>query len=319
MLAKSHTGKLRHHKHTSYGALALILLLAVMPLMYASRAVTYAATSGSAQETTYAVVAGPIPTTAPTISNLTNGARFVTADPITIKGSCPSGTLVKIFKNEVLAGAALCQGGAYQLQIDLFVGNNSLIARAYNTNDVASPDSAVVSAQLVPPGASLNGADQLNVQGAPAGQFYMTSGVFHRGASVGETMNWSLTLAGGQPPYAVSVSWGDGKTELYSPGDAHTVNISHAYSQPASARGSYTIVIHATDQAGNTSYLQLVAIVSGNSPAAGIIGGVTGGYNHSAIIKVAWQLLAVAALLVLSFWLGEKRQYKLLRRVRSGV
>lgn len=318
ILPKSHTGKLRHHKHTSYSALALVLVLATMPLFYASKSVAFAATSGGGSSSTYAVVPGPIPSSAPTISNLSSGTIFTTSDPVSIKGSCPGNTLVKIFKNEVLAGAALCQNGSYQLQIDLFIGNNSLIARAYNTNDVASPDSSVVSAQLRPAGSDLNSSDQLNSQGAPAGQFYMTSQVFHRGAEVGDTMTWPLTLAGGQPPYAVSVSWGDGKTELISPGNANTLDIKHVYSQTAGASGSFTVVIHATDQAGNNSYLQLVAIVSGSNKPAGVVGNISGGYKNSAVVRTAWQAIVVLAIIVLSFWLGERRELKILKsRIRQ--
>ena len=315
LLARHHTGKLRHHKHTSYGALAVILVLACLPLVAASRSVAYAATSGGGGYQTYAVVAGPIPKTAPTINTPANGTHFTTADPVLVKGSCPNSTLVKIFKNGVLAGAGLCQGGAYQLQIDLFVGSNSLIAIAYNANDVASPESVPTSVQLILPGSDLNGSDQLNNQGAPAGQFYITSEVFHRGSSVGDTTTWPLIIGGGQPPYAVSVSWGDGKTDLVSRGDANRFDISHVYSQPSGDHGGFTIVIKATDQAGTASYLQLVAIVSGQTKAAaGLVSGVTGGYGHSTIIRTAWQVMLVATIVVFSFWLGEKREARLLGR-----
>lgn len=304
LLAHAHTGKLRHHRHTSYGALGTILLLAFLPLISASQAVASAA-SGDAG--TYAVVNGPVPATAPTITEPASGSRVTTSDPILIKGSCPANTLVKIFKNEVLAGATLCQNGSYSLKIDLFTGTNSLIARAYNTNDAAGPDSAVVIVQLLVPGVTAEGIGQLNT-GAPAGQFYLTSQVYHRGVSAGETFTWPLILFGGQPPYAVSVSWGDGKTELYSRGDSNRFDISHKYREPAGDKGAYTIVVNATDQAGSQSYLQLVAIVTGDAKSTGVIGSITGGSNHSAAIRLAWQGLAAAMLVVVSFWLGERRQ-----------
>jgi len=319
LLAKHHTGKIRPHKHTSYGSLAIILLLTLLPLLSASRSVAYASTEGGGGYQTYAVVPGAMPKDPPTIANLTNGTTYSTSDPILIKGSCLAETLVKIFKNEVLAGAALCQNGVYQLSIDLFVGNNTVIARAYNANDVTSPDSTPVSLQLLLPGSNLTGTDQLNTVGAPAGQFYVTSEIFHRGANAGDTMIWPLILAGGQAPYAVSVSWGDGKTDLLSRGDAGRFDISHVYSQPGGDRGSYTIVITATDQAGNKSYIQLVAIVSGNSQPAGIAGSVKGGYSHSAALRLAWQLLAVAVLVVFSFWLGEKREARVISRPHYGI
>jgi hypothetical protein len=316
LLAKQHTGKIRPHKHTSYGSLAIILLLTVVPMLSASRSIAYASTNGGGSYQSYAVVAGEIPKTAPTITSLVSGQTFTTSDPVAITGKCPSNTLVKIYINEVLAGAALCQNGTYQLSINLFVGNNSVIARAYNANDVTSPDSAPVSVQLLLPGTKLAGSDQLNPIGAPAGQFFVTSEVTHRGASVGDTMTWPITIAGGQAPYAVSVSWGDGKTDLLSRGTPGLFNISHIYAIAGGNQGSYTIVIKAIDQVGSKSYMQFVAIVSGNQPA-GIVGSVSGGYSSSAVLRIAWQLLAIAVIVVASFWLGEKRESKVLRRLMA--
>lgn len=314
LLAKHHTGKIRPHKHTSYGSLAIILLLALVPMIAASRSIAYASTEGGGAYGVYAVVPGPTPKSSPTIANLVNGTTYTVGDPIVVRGSCPSDTLVKIFKNEILAGAALCQNGTYQLSIDLFVGNNSLIARAYNANDVTSPDSAPVSVQLSLPGSSLVGTDQLNTAGAPAGQFYVTSEVSHRGANVGDSISWPLLLVGGQSPYAVSISWGDGKTDLLSRSEPGQFDIKHVYDKSAGDKGSYTVVVQAIDQAGNKSYIQFGVIVSGGVQP-GIVGGVKGGYDRSTLMRLAWQMLAVAVIVVASFWIGEKREARILKRL----
>jgi hypothetical protein len=315
LMARHHTGKILHHRHTSYGALALVLLLATMPLFYASQSVTYAiATEGSGSYTTNAVVTGPAPKAAPTLSSVVNGTIYRTSAPILIKGSCESNTLVKVFKNNVLAGASLCQNGSFQMQIDLFVGSNSLVARAYNTNDVASPDSSVVSVQFLPPNTPLNSSSQLNVIGAPASQFYLTSELYYRGANVGDTISWPIIIGGGQPPYALSVSWGDGKTELISRGDAKRFDISHVYHEAAGSKGGFTIIIKGTDQTGTQTYLQLVAIVKGAASNPGVVSSITGGYDHSGIIRAGWQLLAGAAIFAFSFWLGEKRELRQLNQ-----
>lgn len=315
-LDNSHTGKLRHHRHTSYGSLALLLAFMLVPLVSASGAVASAANFPtpppvSAGYGTYGVVTGAKPTK-PTISNVANSAIFTTAAPLQVRGACANGELIKIFKNEILAAGAYCSGGGYQVSVDLFVGNNSLIARAYNANDAVSPDSATVSVQLQLPGVNLDGIGQLNNQGAPAGQFYVTSSITHQGLAVGDTGSWRLMLAGGQAPYAISVSWGDGKTDLYSDGASGNFDIKHAYSQAAGS-GSYTIVIKATDQAGTKSYLQLATLVAGDAKPVGVIGSIKGGYSGSTAIRIGWQLLATAALIVGAFWLGERREIRLLR------
>lgn len=318
LLTQNHTGKIRHHKHTSYGSLVIILLLTFMPLLIVSHSVAAApfpvegTTEGSGAYGTYAVVPGPTPK-APSITNLTNGRVFTTADPVVVKGVCQSDNLIKIFTNEVLVGAALCQNGSFQLPVNLFVGNNSLIARAYNANDLVSPDSSPINLQLQLPGVNLNGTAQLNTQGAPAGQFYATSQISHRGSNVGEDITWPLSLTGGQPPYAVSIGWGDGKTDLISRGDAGQFDIHHTYDKPGGNQGSYTIVIKSTDALGNKSYLQLVVIVSGKSHPVGVAGSIKGGSNRSGAIKLAWQAMAVIAIVILSFWLGEKREKRVIQ------
>lgn len=317
LLAHHHTGKIRHHKHTSYGSLTLILLLTFIPVLTASRAVASAATDGGGSYDTYAVVLGAAPATAPTMVTVFSGQTFTTSDPVKISGACPAGTLVKIFKNEILGGATLCQGGQYQLSIDLFVGNNGLVARAYNTNDVAGPDSPVVSVQLVLP--NTNSGTHLNSQGAPAGQLYVTSEQLHKGANTGDTMTWPVTIAGGQAPYKVTVSWGDGKSDSIDRTAAGQFDISHVYSEPSGSRGSYTVVVKVTDKAGTESFIQLVAIVSGDAQVSGIVGGVTGGYNKSTAIRTAWQVLAITGVVVVSLWGVEKFGAKLIHRPHYGV
>ena len=315
-LDNSHTGKLRPHHHTSYGVLALLLAFMLIPLTAASGAVASAANFPTpdpvtASYGTYGVVTGAKPTK-PTITGLANGAVFTTAAPVQVRGSCATGELVKVFKNEILAGGAYCVGGSYQVSIDLFVGNNSLITRAYNANDAVSPDSATVSVQLQLAGTNLEGIGQLNNQGAPAGQFYVTSSITHQGMAAGETGTWHLTLVGGQAPYALSVSWGDGKTDLYSDGASGNFDIQHAYGKAASG-GSYTIVIKATDQAGAKSYLQLATLVAGDAKPAGVLGSIKGGYSGSTVVRMGWQLLGTAVLITAAFWLGERREIRILK------
>lgn len=303
IIHKKHTGKLRPHKHTSYGSLAIIVALAFVPLLLVSRPVF--ASDGNR---TYAVVPGAVPKTPAVITAPSSGKVVTTSDPITVTGKCTSDNLIKIFKNEIMAGATLCQRGIFSLPIDLFAGNNTLIARTYNALDEPGPDSVPVTVSHVNPGTSLQGTGQINSITAPTNQFFITTEVSHRGANVGDPMTWPLTLTGGQAPYAVSVSWGDGKTELISRGAAGRFDISHTYKKAASYSGSYIIIIKATDQVGSDSYLQLSAIVSGDSKPAGIASALGGGSTGSPSIKLAWVGLGSAVVIVASFWIGERRE-----------
>ena len=293
--------------------------MALVPIFSASQSVAIASALNPTDpvidsEGVYGVVAGPVPTTAPTLHGVTSGQTFTTSDPVALQGSCPNGTIVKIFKNEVFAGGTLCKNGSFKLSIDLFVGSNALVARAYNTNDVASPDSATTPVYLSLAGIGLQGTSQLNSSGSPANQFFVTSDISHRGAGVGATMSWPLIISGGQQPYAVSVSWGDGKTDLISQRSPGRFDVSHAYQQPGGYQGSYTIVIKASDFIGSSSYLQLVSIVSGGKKPISVVSSVSRGYRNSVFVRSAWQLLVAAGLVVLAFWLGEKRELHVTRR-----
>lgn len=305
ILPLHHTGKIRHHRHTSYGALAVVLLLTCVLLAAVSRSVALAAADPvTGSNTVYAVVPGPTPTVAPVITNPTSGMTFTTNDPVTVSGTCPGGTLLKVFKNEVLAGATLCQNGRFSIQIDLFLGSNTLIVRAYNNLDSSGPESAPVVVTKTLPGINLSEVGR---------QLFVTSEIFFKGVTAGETLTWPLTIGGGQAPYAVSVAWGDGTTDLISRGTEGTFNIQHVYEKSGDGQlGSYDVTVLITDAAGNKSFIHLVSIVGGQEPS--VATSIKQGYDWSSTIRIAWLIAAAAIIAVLSFWLGERREIRLLRK-----
>lgn len=311
-LSHAHSGRLRPHKHTSYVSLVALLLLTMIPVTVASRAVAYAALDGSGDSRTYAVVPGASPDRAPTIDTIQNGSIRTNADPLTVRGSCQNDTMVRVFKNEILAGAVFCQNSAYSLPIDLFIGNNSLIARSFTATEAVSPDSETVSVLLQIPGAAL-GTSAPGGPGAPSNQFYLTSQVFYRGVNVNEPITWKLTAAGGQAPYAISIDWGDGTTELMSRGVAGPFDVTHTYKQPGGFQNSYKIIVKGSDQSGAKSFLEFVGIASGDKAALGVIGGVKQGYDSSTFIRIAWQVLGLSAAVVVAFFIGERRELHILK------
>lgn len=230
---------------------------------------------------------------------------------MTVSGSCPAKTLVEVFKNQVMTGATVCQNGNYSVQIDLFAGGNSLIARAYNANSIPGPDSLPVSVLSEPPGVGLAATAALNANGIPANALYLTAQEFYRGSAAGQSTSWPMTISGGQAPYALSIGWGDGKTDLISRATPGQFTPSHTYAHAPSS-GYDTIVVQATDQNGQTAYLQLVALISGK--ASGVTKVVGSGYSSSTLLRLAWQLLLLAIVLVIAFWLGEKREKRVLQR-----
>lgn len=244
---------------------------------------------------------GKIPTPAPTqgatIIIPSNGQVF-TNIPINVSGLCPTGLLVKVFKNNVFAGAVQCNNGSYTLQIDLFSGANELVARVYDALDQAGPESnkPVVTFNDSRPG---------------AGSRVTLSSIYaKRGAKPGDTLVWPIILTGGRGPYAISIDWGDGKTpSLKSLLFAGNFDIEHIYDNA----GIYNIIIKATDADGVTAFLQLVGVGNGEPSQSS----QTGKTQPSTTPKtrIIWEPAALAIPLLLStFWLGKRYEYRMIRK-----
>lgn len=241
----------------------------------------------------------PPPTDAPTISLPSNGQVFEEI-PITVTGLCTDGLLVRVFKNNVFGGSDICDGGSYSIDIDLFPGENTLVARQYDDLDQASPESNQVSVVYA--------IDVPLVPGSPdsvAQRITLTTNFARRGVDPSQELSWPMTISGGRGPYAVSIDWGDGKTELLTRDAAGTWDMKHIYERP----GVYRIMVKATDADGQSAFIQVIAIVNG-TPSAGV-------EDSGPVItrtRVLWQpALIIFPLLLSSFWLGKKYQ---LRRVR---
>jgi len=239
------------------------------------------------------------PKTGPTITSPTNGQTF-TATPVTVSGLCTTGLLVKVFSNNVFMGSVVCANGSYSIKIDLFSGQNDLLARQYDALDQASPDSNIVRITF--------NDQQFNSVGSTL--MYLTSDYARRGANPGETLLWPIIIVGGTGPYAISVDWGDGKpTDLLSQSFAGSFNISHVYD----SAGVYNITIKATDKNGLTAYLQVVGVANG-----AITSSTSSTDNKQSILTVTKVIWAPAAMLLplilVAFWLGRKYELSSLRK-----
>jgi hypothetical protein len=248
------------------------------------------------------IPSGP-PQNAATITVPKNGQTF-TAIPITVSGICQTGLLVEVFDNGVFVGSATCKGGSYTLQIDLFDGQNDLIARVYDALNQTGPDSSTISVFFR--SAITGGASR------PA----LTTAYAKRGANPGENLSWPITLSGGKGPYAISVEWGDSSTEdLISRSDAGTFNIEHIYAQS----GVYTVTVKVTDASGSAAFLQLVGVANGPIQQTSSTKGQGGNTVTTKKVIIWWPLAITFALSILAFWLGKRHQLQTIRdRLHRG-
>lgn len=282
--------------------------------------------TAAADLTVRAEVHAPPPTGPAAILSPIDGTHFSNV-PITVSGICPSdgsGAYIKLYRNNVLSGSALCQSdNTFQLSSDLFPGANSLMARIYNITDDPGPDSAAATVYYdVPQQPAQNPSipPAGNRGNPPAGNsvppFTLKSDVKYVGYYIGETVKWQLEATGGVAPYAVHVDWGDGKSTNLSLKNQGAFIISHIYSKPGHYKNSYKIAITASDYEQRQTYLELFALI--NPPVTGPVAGSIRP-NPPAAIKSQWLWLAwpaymAVALMALSFWLGEKEEVLILGR-----
>ncbi|PID99646.1 hypothetical protein CSA80_00045 [Candidatus Saccharibacteria bacterium] len=240
-------------------------------------------------------IPSPPPTTPATISTPVSGRTF-TEIPITVSGLCKTGLLVKIFSNNIFVGSANCEGGSYSLQVDLFGGDNELVARVFDALDQPGPESNKVTVSFQ------------DGQFAAFGQrISLTSNLAKLGAPVGKPLTWPIILSGGSGPYAISVDWGDGSAaDLISQPFAGTFELSHTYK----TAGIYRVIVKATDANGATAFLQLVGVGAGE-----VTQSATGSKNgeksvgETKIVYIWWPLLLMVPIIFAMFWVG--RRYEL--------
>lgn len=278
-----------------FAAMVLALLIALVP------ATAYAAAPAPENPRAGSVglegtISSPPPARGATITSPGNGATF-TSLPVTVSGLCPDGTLIKLFSNNIFVGSAPCENDRFSLDVDLFSGQNDLIARVYDDLDQAGPDSNTVSVTFNDSNSS-----------AFASRVSLTSNFARKGANPGDRLLWPIILSGGTGPYAISVDWGDGKPiTLKSVPFPGNIDLDHVYD----SAGVYRIIVKATDINGLTAYLQLVGVANGTIATAGSGGGGAG--NVITITKtqiLLWPSLVAIPLILLTFWIG--RRYELL-------
>jgi hypothetical protein len=248
------------------------------------------------------IPSGP-PTNAATISLPKNGQSF-TSLPITVSGICPKGLLVEIFDNNVFVGSAYCVSGSYSIQVDLFNGQNDLVARVYDALNQSGPDSSTITVNFN--SALANGATRPT----------LTTSYARRGSDPDSLLSWPIALSGGSGPYAISIDWGDqSPLDLISRQSTGAFNIEHTYSQS----GVYNITVKVTDLNGSAAFLQLVGVANGPIQQGSAGQGGSAGTVKVEKVVLWWPFVLALLASLIAFWLGKKHQLETIRgRLRRG-
>jgi hypothetical protein len=300
-----HSWRLRPHEHTSYLPLAFLLLVAGTVLVVFTVS-SYAATPYTGPEAGSVGLTGTMPAAPPkeaaTITSPRDGQHFITS-PVTVSGTCPDNTLVEIYKNDIFAGSTPCDAnGKYSIDIDPLFGQNILTARVYDVLNQAGPVSKAVTIfydYSLSPAAS---SSFLDFSGA---QLLLDTDAAYRGSFPQQQLNVPITVIGGTPPFAINVQWGDSKNQVIPRGNNTTFNAGHAYSKP----GTYKITLQGTDSKQLTAFLTVAAIVNGQ-PELAAANSVA---KASSKLVVLWPAFAIAVTALASFWVGERREKKIIK------
>jgi hypothetical protein len=313
-----HTGKLIAHHHTSYPTLAFLLLIS--GILVAAVSTSTIADSSVASLT----VLGAPPVIGATITQPSTGDSF-SVSTVTVRGGCPLGVMVEIYRNNTFAGSTLCDSsGLYNLVITLLPGSNILVARDLDGLSQYGPDSASVTVTYVPliiptpnptpppvatssptliPGSTSKPTRSIKPVAPVINNdipFYLESRAhFYQGAEPSAPVNWQVNVHGGSAPYEITWEWGDGHQDTTVADTAGTINSQHIYSQP----GIYHLTVRAHDAAGREAVISLVDIINGLIP-----GGGSQTTELPGNLVYIWPTLIITSLLVLSFWLGERRK-----------
>ena len=300
-----HSGSHRPHEHTSY--LVLLFMLAIVGVSLAFFTATAMMRPGPASGSIglSGVVEGEPPTEGAVILVPSTGTRF-SETPITVSGTCPANILVEIFKNDIFAGSTICTAeGEFSLETDLLVGRNDLTARVFDALSQEGPVSDVVTVFYDVLPTQPSSLSPLSFGGQ---QLIINTDAVFRGAFPNSDMQVPIDIIGGRPPFAVNVQWGDSTNKVVSRTNNETFRVSHAYARA----GTYSITIQATDADNRVAFLTVAAIINGQPFAA-----ATEEQPPMSIIQrllVLWPLYAILVTMVISFWLGEIREKRVLTR-----
>lgn len=329
-----HTGKLVHHAHTSYVLLLFVLLLSAI-LTYINVNIAGAATIVDSGSVSVGVlVTGPPPSTGAEIVSPVEGETIKDDPIVTVSGTCAIDTYVIIRDNGVVVGSTECSAtGIFSLDIQLSEGQNDLTAMNYDNYDQPGPVTPAVVVyfknkkppKTIPPEILpetpiyVPGTDGLiadfteddgtgNVQcptvkisDLPASDSPRIAVICAPRIVNPEKINQlGLIVWGGEPPYAVSIDFSDGKEpKLISFEEPGYKSISFSYAVP----GAYKVITRVADNADENGYLEMIVRVSGETET-----NTVGAMKDSLLEMLAFAtvpIYLVVVAIVFAFWAGD--------------
>lgn len=325
-----HTGHRLHARHTSHGALLLLLILVGIILFLSLASLEAAGITRSGQVTVTLTVPGTPPTTGAVINTPAKKSKMKQSIA-QVSGTCPSGNVAAVYNNGTFASSTVCTTqNSFQTNVQLKKGVNTLQAQNYDGLNQPGPATEQIEIAFEPdvdsPPAAINTDADITldpsipdilapqpsenpcynqVDPEATTELGLIVSCVTRNIFIGEKIELPVTILGGIGPYALLIDWGDDQlSQLYSFPTAGRQSLSHTYLVPRVKN----IFLHVADASGQTYQMQSVVDVNedGSTPIVssdplGNIGNTLAGIWLEASIPVYWAAVALFA----GFWVGD--------------
>lgn len=301
-----HTGKLLHHRHTSYRALFLLLVMTGVVLLVPfkmARADSY---------NVNAIVPAPLSTEPAVITNPSD-STVVRQPNVRFSGSCPvinPPLIVVLYDGSSIVGSQYCAtDGTFSILVGLTPGHHSIVPQIMNfTGQMGTAGKAVLITYIAPIASDASPAVPASqaVTPKPAGDnsLKIITGAPFIIYGPAKDAIWKGRIGGGAPPYGLTISWGDGTINKRTALSTGGLELRHHYNHSL----IYQVRIDVYDAAGNVQGISLIAL----TPAAYASYTATPTWIDSTNLSRAWLLyvlyLVTIAVLVL-FWQRERVYY----------
>lgn len=265
-----HTGKLLHHRHTSYPVLFALVLI-VGGLMFMTDRVARAD-----DLLVTATVPAPIPAGAPAFTAPADNTT--TQDPsVDFAGTCPvisPAVIIALYEGTTLLGSGLCQNdGTFAVTASLSSGAHTIVATVVTITGDTGESSVPVHVTYTPPATPLQPTSPASPQNSSTNPTIPIGNTAAPLDIISEKpfltfrsdlrADWRGRFAGGVPPYAITIHWGDGKSDTYTVSGNDLQSFSHRYPQ----NRLYTFSITVRDSSGLTLKRNYIAMQSNGAPA----------------------------------------------------
>lgn len=304
------------HRRVSLHPASILFLLCIGILMTVNSFKAFGASTTLSMNITASPLTDPAVITEPS-----DQARFITPD-ISIKGTCPDASYVKLYKNGIFNGSAPCENGKFELTVHLIKGANQISIKIFNFSDQEGPVSGGVTLYYDTPATnSIPSARSaaLPTANTSAGQLRIITDYKYAVYKSGQPVKLDLALDGGIAPYAAAINWNDGKITPIARTDTSLFSPEHTYEEKPRIY-TYVIKVAVGDSDGNSDYVQLMAVIDGmkqDNRTGKTTLATPGSINPNGLrtlLMYMWPAYLIVVLMVLSFYLGEREERRILLR-----